>query len=240
MELYKKLPRKLRLAILVLFILPTVLFFLVSFFLLIYAFAPLPLTPPEITSAPKMTIIAHGLRDTPDGWSENLAEIINNSDSGYSATALDWSEDAKSIFRCSVNGFRLGKKIGRELAHDKNLHVVHLVGHSCGAFVVRGVCLGLKEERKDIMVQTTFLDPVSNYGGVIKNFGTRVFGSCGDKSEAYIDTGDSVPGSNQPLSQGVTYDVTPMRYQSAYSGNPHLWPVVYYTDLVESGRVPLL
>lgn len=239
MHFNKKLPGKLRLLILVLFLLPTLLFFLVSSVLLIYAFAPVPLAPEKIISTPKMTIIAHGLGDTPQGWSKNLAEIINKSGSGYTATALDWSEYANSIFRCSVNGLRLGKKIGRELAGDKNLQAVHLIGHSCGAFVVRGICLGIKKERKEITVQTTFLDPVSNYGGVIKSFGTKVFGSCGDKSEAYIDTGDSVPGSNQPLSYGVTYDVTPIRGQSSYSGNPHLWPVVHYTDLVKSGRAPL-
>ena len=89
------------------------------------------------------------------------------------------------------------------------------------------------------MVQTTYLDPVSNYGGLFSSFGIEKFGDCADFSEAYIDTEDSVPGSNQRLLSAYTIDVTEVRKKLQLNESPHLWPVRYYTSLVRRDDHPL-
>ena len=58
---------------------------------------------------------------------------------------------------------------------------------------------------------------------------------CADFSDAYIDTEDDVPGSNQPLPNAYTVDVTAVRKRSAYTGTPHVWPTDYYRGRVLLG-----
>jgi pimeloyl-ACP methyl ester carboxylesterase len=183
-----------------------------------------------------IVVLAHGLKDSPDSWSDPLKDIIGNLDQETRVISLDWNPYSQNTFRCSVYGKRIGEKIGRHLAADLSLKSAHLIGHSCGSFVVLGLCQALKEGRDNVVVQTTFLDPVTVYGGIFWEYGLRRFGRCGDFSEAYIDTGDDVPGSNQLLPQAYTFDVTAVRELSDFSGSPHIWPTVYYLDLVRSGK----
>ena len=117
------------------------------------------------------------------------------------------------------------------------LESMHLVGHSCGSFVVLGLCETLRELRPDLSVQTTFLDPVTVYGGFFWEYGLEHFGSCGEFSDAWIDTGDDVPGSNEVLPRAATFDVTPAREASGWTGLPHNWPTVYYTKRAEAGTL---
>lgn len=222
------------------FILPSLLFVLTAAVLAIYTFIPIRLKVPEIQPAKNLTILAHGINDTPKTWSQDLATIIDRNQADSHAVALNWNDYAKSVFRCSVNGLRLGKKIGRHLSSRKEIKTVHLIGHSCGAFIVHGVCKGLRAGASTATIQATYLDPVSNFGGIFKNYGLSSFGSCADFADAYIDTGDSVPGSNQLLPQTHTFDVTPARDLSDYQGTPHLWPTQYYTKLVSTNQHPLL
>ena len=220
--------------------LPTLLFLVGSLSLFIYTFWPVALEIPQFTPSGHMTLLSHGIYDTPASWATPLGEKIEQRMAGQSVQAIDWSKYSRSIFRCSVNGYRLGKKMGRKIAATAEVTSLHLIGHSCGAFVVYGLCKGVKENRSEITVQTTYLDPVSNYGGFWKGYGLNHFGNCADFSEAYIDTGDQVPGSNELVPNTHTVDVTNARKKSSYDGNPHLWPLEYYSHLVEKGRNPLL
>ncbi len=221
-------------------LLPGVLFSIVSILLLLYTFLPRPLTLPPVKTGKNMTILVHGIYDTPKTWSKTLAELLEDQDSSRQATPLNWNRYAQSSFRCSVDGLRLGKKLAQALTENNELQSLHLIGHSCGAFVIYGICKGVKESSKAPVIQTTYLDPVSIYGGVFRNFGINNFGSCADFSEAYIDIGDNVPGSNQLLPHTHTFDTTAIRLQKNVKVSPHLWPTVYYTELSRSGRQPLL
>lgn len=240
---FQKLSQKTQKLLLVSILLPPLLFVLASLLLLLYTFLPVPLTIPSLPESTRLTILAHGIYDTPDTWSRDMAQLIERNEGSASdnpAVALNWNKYARSVFRCSVNGLRLGKKIGSQLVAEGSIKALHLIGHSCGSFVVYGICRGLKEEGADVMVQTTYLDPVSNYGGVYSSFGIKHFGSCADFSDAYIDTGDNVPGSNQLLPQTHTFDVTRIRKQTAQGANPHLWPVEFYRRQVKTNQYPLL
>ncbi len=75
------------------------------------------------------------------------------------------------------------------------------------------------------------------YGGVSLDFGIQHFGQCADFSDAYIDTGDGVPGSNELLPGAHTFDVTSARESSGYEGPPHVWATVYYRQLAERGEI---
>lgn len=189
-------------------------------------------------NAKHIIILAHGLKDTTESWTAPLKKIFDNKkEEGVQIVTLDWNPYSQNTFRCSVDGRRIGKKVAEQLNASVELKAVHFIGHSCGSFVVFGLCEAVKDSRPDIAVQTTFLDPVAIYGGFFWNYGIERFGSCGDFSDAYIDIEDGVPGSNQLLPNTHTFNVTAVRKASGFDENPHVWPTVYYQNLVESGNV---
>ena len=183
-------------------------------------------------------VLSHGLGDTAASWPSSLATILDDETNDTSVIALDWNPYSQNALRCSVDGQRIGQRIGEHLIENPNLESVHLIGHSCGAFINLGACLAIKKVRPTVTVQTTYLDAVSVYGGIFWKYGLRNFGSCADFSDAYIDTGDSVPGSNQNIPAAYTFDVTAARESSGYSGSAHVWPTRYYQQLAEDKRIP--
>lgn len=183
-------------------------------------------------------ILAHGLGDTASKWADPLKySLEKKQEKSVQVISLDWNPYSQSLFRCSIDGKRIGEKIAGQLNTSSSLKTVHLIGHSCGSFVVLGMCRAIKEARPDIIVQTTFLDPVAIYGGLFWKYGILHFGSCGDFSEAYIDTEDGVPGSNQLLPNTHTFNVTAVRKASNFKKNPHVWPTLYYQQLVKAGNM---
>jgi hypothetical protein len=226
--------------------LPGALFLLVSVVLLIYTNWPLDLdelTLPEIeTQAQHIVIISHGMRDDRSTWSDGLKDTLQARNELAQIISLDWNPYSGSTFRCSVDGKRLGESLGRRLAASRKLKSLHLIAHSCGSFVSLGICEALRAVRSqrtaqsDITIQSTYLDPVTVYGGIFWGFGLERFGRCADFSDAYINASDDVPGSNQLLPATHTFDITGLRIPSGFSGSPHLWPTVYYQNLAESGR----
>lgn len=185
--------------------------------------------------APHVVIVAHGLGDTPESWSDQLSQTLAAQDRSAQVIALDWNPYSKNTFRCSVDGKRLGASIGARLASSSKIRTVHLIAHSCGSFVSLGICQAMREQRPDVVIQSTYLDPVSVYGGLFWDYGLTRFGACADFSDAYIDVEDGVPGSNQRLPSAHTFDVTQSRKRTTYTGSPHVWPTVYYQQLVQRG-----
>lgn len=240
--------RWMRLLFVVFIGLPVLSFLLASTMLLSYTYWPAKyskITTPQIDPmAQHIFLIAHGLGDTTLSWTDPLKATLDAQNASRSDStqviALDWSAYSNAPFRCSTNGRRIGHILGKTLAESATLESVHLIGHSCGAFVVLGLCESLKEIRHDIQVQSTYLDPVSIYGAVFWNYGINHFGGCADFSEVYIDTEDGVAGSNQLIPNTHTFDVTNARKGTGFSQQPHVWPTRYYQLLVESGGHPSL
>jgi hypothetical protein len=181
-------------------------------------------------------VLVHGVRDTKTSWSDPLQQILKERYPDARVISLEWRPYSDRTFRCSVDGIRIGKIIGHELAASKNLESMHLIGHSCGSFVILGICKAVKSVRNDIAIQTTFLDPVSVYGGLFWDYGIDNFGSCSDFSDVYIDTEDPIPGSNELIPHTITFDVTAARKKERYKGMPHVWPTAYYLNMVRSGK----
>ena len=88
-------------------------------------------------------------------------------------------------------------------------------------------------------MQTTYLDPVSVYSGLFWDYGLNHFGRCANFSDPYIDTEDTVPGSNQNLPHGYTFDVTQMRKDNKVVYPPHKWPTIFYINTLKNNQVPI-
>lgn len=215
-------------------------FIIVSIGTLVYIYGPINYSKIEMPVSDSedrhIYVLAHGLRDTTASWSDPLKQILEEKNQDARVISLEWKPYSENTFRCSVDGRRIGRIIGKELATGKRLESMHLIGHSCGSFVILGICEAVKSIRDDVSIQTTYLDPVSVYGGLLWNYGLNHFGSCSDFSDSYIDMEDTIPGSNDLIPNTITFDVTDVRKKSNYNGSPHVWPTVYYQQLVSLDR----
>ena len=248
LKLYKK--QLIRLFWYWLVLIPGIPFILTSLGLFIYAYWPRDLS---LTSQFKInnnieyiTLSAHGVNDSPASWSNELQQLMLLSPAkqlmgvtqqNYS---IDWQRYSNNVFICSVAGKKLGIEIGKHLAIQPNLKAIHAIGHSCGAFVALGICEGAKSINPQLTVQTTYLDPVSVYSGVFWHYGIKHFGTCSDFSDGYIDTRDTVPGSNQALPYVYTFDVTHQQTEKDIQYPPHAWPTRFYINAYKANQVPLL
>jgi len=196
-------------------------------------------------SSEYITLSAHGVKDDKASWSDKLQTVIATtylpqlSEVKQQHISLSWQPFSNNVFTCSVSGKNLGEEIGKTIVKNKNIKGVHLVGHSCGAFVILGICEQIKSLNKSIKIQTTYLDPVSVYSGLFWQYGIENFGRCADFSDTYIDTHDTVPGSNQLLPHSITLDVTQVRINNNMDIAPHAWPPHFYIDAYRKKEVPI-
>jgi hypothetical protein len=225
-------------------IIPAVSGVLVSAGFLVYIYWPLDLSQsklPVVTpKTTKLVVVSHGLNDSATGWAGRMKQLLEQRSDGVEIFALDWNPYSRHTLRCSVDGKRIGHRLGKHLANAQDLRTVHLIGHSCGAFVNLGACEALKAARPDVAIHTTYLDAVAIYGGIRWEYGIDHFGTCADFSDAYIDTGDKVPGSDRLIPATHTIDVTAARQASTYTGSPHMWPIEYYNLLQHANKAPAL
>ncbi len=188
-----------------------------------------------------INLSAHGVKDNPASWSDALQQVMQQYPRNRQASiSLDWRPYSENVMLCSTAGKRVGEKLAERLVAETDLISVHAIGHSCGSFVIHGLCQRLKQIKPSVQVHTTYLDPVSVYAGLWWDYGVNHFGNCADFSDAYIDTGDTVPGSNQALVNAHTFDVTAVRIETGSKIAPHNWPTRYYLTAYQQGRVPIV
>lgn len=231
------------------FVIPSVSFVLVSIgFILIMHWPKAYQDVLNIELAPEveyLTFSAHGVKDTPASWSDELQQTYSQiqqlplNDLKKQHISFSWQPYSDNVFNCSVDGKNIGFRLGKKMAKLPNLKGVHLVGHSCGSFVILGVCEAIKEHNVSISVHTTYLDPVSVYSGIFWDYGVKHFGTCADFSDAYIDIQDTVPGSNQALINAYTFDVTQTRLSNKIDYAPHAWPTMFYLNAMKKNQVPI-
>ncbi|MEO9946431.1 MAG: hypothetical protein ABJH28_01735 [Paraglaciecola sp.] len=231
-------------------IIPAIPFVLVTIGISIYVYWPRDFSSVSEFQIAKgtqyITLSAHGVNDSPSSWSDELqqamtAEIYPQLQSvNQHHQSIDWQDYSDNVFLCSVAGKKIGLEIGERLAEVLSLKAIHAVGHSCGSFVVLGICEGLKSMNSNILVQTSYLDPVSVYSGFYWDYGIEYFGTCADFTDNYIDTRDTVPGSNIPLPHGFTFDVTLLQTPEYSLIPPHAWPTRYYLNAYKAQQVPIL
>ena len=218
---------------------PIGLFILVSCVIFIYIYWPSNAEKVgfELPSETQhLFIVSHGLKDSPSTWAQPLANKLNDNFPDSKAIAVDWSQEANNAFKCSVSGMRIGERLGELISKQKGIKSVHLIGHSCGSFINLGMCEAIKSSSNIIKVQTTYLDPVAIYGGMFWQYGVDYFGSCADFSDAYIDTQDNVPGSNQALANSYSFNVTELKNNKDEDIHPHLWPTKFYQEYLSTSN----
>ncbi len=203
----------------------------------------------SITVNPKteyLSLSVHGVKDNPKSWSNRLQNTIKNTNVQQLAkfqkaqVSLSWQPYSDNALVCSVTGRNIGEQLANKVAKLPNIKVIHLIGHSCGSFVIYGLCEKLKQIKPMIRVQSTYLDPVAIYSGLFWQYGVNNFGSCADFSDSYIDTQDTVPGSNQNLKHAYTFDVTDIRLKNKHPYAPHAWPTFFYIDAYKNNQIPIL
>lgn len=230
-------------SLVVFIVLPAFSFVMGSAVILAYIFWPTDyyrITMPSIThNAENIVLLTHGLNDTPASWSTSLKQSfeqqLSRRSESFQVIALDWNPYSANALRCSVDGKRIGALLGREIAASAQLRSAHLIGHSCGSFVILGFCEALKAVNSNIRVQSTYLAPVNIYGGMFWNYGNSHFGSCADFSETYFDREDTVGDGRQAPSNTHGFDITAARKSRENMISPHVWPTVYYQLVVKSG-----
>lgn len=188
----------------------------------------------------EVVVLVHGKGDSASSWADGFAAELEASilSPDQQAVTVEWGEYSNDLFRCTLNARRIGRTLGEKLSEHKKIKRLHLIGHSAGSFVVYGICEKIKELAADVFIQTTYLDPVSIYGGMDWGYGKRNFGNCADISDAYLDHEDGVPGSDEPLDHPHTFDVTALKKTAGFTGLPHLWPISYYREAVLSKTLP--
>jgi len=203
----------------------------------LYARAPArpvvaPLAVPAGTRVLVVLFHGSGGRDEPNliAVAQRLRELAR-SVPGAAVVRYVWSPYSDSRLRARANGLVVGAALGREAAAVAGLAVVHLVGHSAGAFTVTAFCDAYRAAAaRPARVVLTYLDPIGFAGAFDPGWGARHYGSCGDFAEAVISTDDAVPATNAPLAQAWNVDVTrdPGRAGAGLDG--HVWPVRWYLE----------
>ncbi len=152
-----------------------------------------------------------------------------------------WSPWSDTMYRAAARSAAVGVSLGASLASNAGLRSVHLIAHSAGAYLLDPLCEALRAARTadlpPLTVRMTFLDPIGFRGVVDLGWGSRQFGRCADRAEAYINTDDSAPATNRELRHARTIDVTAAPQRAKYDGGGHRWPVQYYLEAIESGSV---
>lgn len=233
-----------------LIVIPGIPFVLTTVGLYIYAFWPRDFSSVSQFSIANnteyITLSAHGVNDSPISWSDELQRLMRQApyaqlnNINVQNHSVDWQNYANNVFLCSVAGKKIGIEIGKHLATQPNLKAIHAIGHSCGSFVALGICEGAKSINPQLIIQTTYLDPVAVYSGVFWDYGIEHFGTCANFSDTYIDTRDTVPGSNEALPNAYTFDVTHQQTEKDAQYPPHAWPTRYYINAYNTHSVPLL
>ena len=136
-----------------------------------------------------------------------------------------------SRLRARANGLVVGAALGREAATVAGLDVVHLVGHSAGAFPVTAFCDAYRAAASPrARLVLTYLDPIGFSGAFDPGWGARHYGGCADYAEAVISTDDAVPATNTPLAAAWNVDVTRDAGRAAAGLDGHVWPVRWYLE----------
>ncbi len=167
----------------------------------------------------------------------------------FNWTAAAWTPDPDIAL---VTGVIEGTLYGQQLSQQHWQHV-HLIGHSAGAAVIEAMAKQLKSSPNPPTVQTTFLDPYTEF---LTLAGRLVYGANGDWSDNYFAQDWTGPSTGGKLNQAYNVDVTwvdgakttlpvPCPGTTAESTPPvldkicgyqawssHDWPHEYYLDTV--------
>jgi len=197
---------------------------------------PVPELAPQSVSARGIIVIAHGVEERADRWPLDLERAFRALDAPqhlWDIHRVDWYEASLNRLAAPRVGYALGEAIGRELAGGAyDYEVVHLVGHSAGAHVIRGIAdvVRTAPAGSQIAIHATYLDPFVGRSLFRLFWGVRRFGSRADFAESYVTTEDRVPFTNSFLRNAHNFDLTSILPErpGAPDNYAHMYPTVFY------------
>lgn len=188
-----------------------------------------PKMPEPGAGADSLLIVVHGGGDSAAGWP---AGFVTRAEAGlkepdrWDIWAYDWAKDAEGGVNVTRRGERHGEWLGEQLAASPYTHV-HLVGHSAGAFVLYGATATLGPDSA-MTVHETFFDPFGGLGLVRWGYGERRFGETSDFAEAYVNTEDGVPSTDDPFPGMVSFDLSSFADDDLEAKPGHRFPIGWY------------
>lgn len=194
--------------------------------------SPVPALDPD---APGIMILAHGSGASPDGWPAELEEALRLLPiENWQFIRVDWSETAEQRLAAPRNGSAIGRLIGQEIATGPP-RVLHLVGHSSGAFLVQGIVDGIRDSGDiETVIHASFLDPFLARSAFQPRWGQARFGLGADFAESYYTAEDRVPFTNHPLEHAwnLQLDATVPTIPDPPPDWDHGWPLTWYREAV--------
>ena len=147
-----------------------------------------------------------------------------------------WSPWSDNRLRAGVHGRQIGQQLGEELAELKNLQHIRVISHSAGAYLLTPLCEAYKAGvLTPAHLEMTYLDSMGIRGGWDYYYGYRHYGECADFSATVFNSDETVPGTNAPLEQSYSVDVTAAATRSGING--HLWPIEYFINTLTADEM---
>ncbi|MGI9309787.1 MAG: hypothetical protein ACR2P6_11030 [Gammaproteobacteria bacterium] len=159
---------------------------------------------------------------------------------GVAIRYIVWSPWSDNRLRAGINGRKIGKQLGQELADLPELKYLRLIVHSAGAYTLTPLCEAYRNNAAEPgHLEMTYLDGMGIRGGWDYFYGYRHYGECADFSMAIINTDETVPGTNAPLVQSYNIDVTahPARQTIGSDLDGHHWPIRYFIAMLNSEAI---
>ncbi len=182
-------------------------------------------------------LVVHGSGDGPERWASPMVERLSprvKVPSRVEWIAYDWRAAAVDKLSAAERGQAEGAAIARVL-RERPLSHVHVVAHSAGAHVAFGIEEAMASWPSRPTLHLTLLDPFLGKG-LDFDWGRTRFGARADFTEAFLNRGDGVPGTEAVVQAAHTFDVTNTSTKpSGLTGSQaHWWPIDAY-GAVEPG-----
>jgi hypothetical protein len=195
--------------------------------------------PAQSEGARYLLFIVHGSGNTAADWPADLVAKVKTAltQAGqWDIVAYDWSTYSEDKLSAANAGIEIGTYIGNTLSSSPyHYERIQFVAHSVGSFVIQAACEAYRSQTShDTRIHLTFLDPFGGRGLFDWSYGRKHFGAGADFAEAYINTSDPAPSTNDPLQNAHNFDVTGKAPVTLTGSDLHWWPVYFYIESVTS------
>ncbi len=182
-------------------------------------------------------LVVHGSGDGPERWAAPMVARLSprvKVPGRVEWVAYDWRTAAVDRLSAAERGQAEGAAIAA-VVQERSLAHLHVIAHSAGAHVAFGIEQALSIVAGRPTLHLTLLDPFLGKG-LDFEWGKTRFGARADFTEAFLNRGDGVPGTETPVDAAHTFDVTgtATKPTGLTGSQAHWWPTDAYGS-VEPG-----